>query len=84
VSINNVNDRLSDFLELESNGMEENQFIGVCPVHQGRSLSVKLRENQNPLIYCFAGCDFEEVREELISEGLWINKWRNQFRRGTK
>ena len=47
-----------------------------CPGHSdnARSASITYRENQAPLIHCFAGCEFDHLRKTLFLEGLWPNK----------
>lgn len=49
-------------------------FMCFCPVHDDttRSLSVKQGRGGKVLVYCFAGCGFEEVKESLERLGLDI------------
>ena len=51
-----------------------NCYIGICPCHNDTkpSLSIKfLPDRENPLVYCFAGCSFSQLRDYFQSIGLW-------------
>ena len=43
-----------------------------CPAHEDRrpSLSVRDGNNGEPIVHCFSGCDWREVRDELRRRGL--------------
>jgi hypothetical protein len=56
-----------DNVSLESNG----QYRADCPAHDSKSgtaLHIKEGDNGEPVIYCFAGCSYENILREL---GLW-------------
>jgi hypothetical protein len=42
-----------------------------CPIHNSTRSSLSLRDGWNGLIiHCFAGCDRNEIRDELCARGL--------------
>ena len=47
--------------------------IARCPAHPDRapSLSIIDGDRGHPILYCFAGCDWRDARQELIRLGLW-------------
>lgn len=49
------------------------QWRGPCPVHGGTGGAFALSEKDDgsPLVHCFAGCSFRDIRDELHSVGLW-------------
>ena len=50
---------------------EGNQWRCRCPVHDGKALMVKESDRPNPVIHCFAGCDFRDIVAHLKDRGLW-------------
>jgi hypothetical protein len=50
-------------------------FACRCPGPQNGdrtpSLSVKDGYNGKPILYCFAGCDYRDIRAALTHMGLW-------------
>jgi hypothetical protein len=50
-------------------------WIACCPAHRdvNASLSIADGENGRPVFYCFAGCHWRTVLEELIARGLMPN-----------
>src|ERR671916_3059153 len=42
-------------------------WMALCPAHNDRnpSLSIKEGDNGRPLLYCHAGCSFEQIMAEL-------------------
>lgn len=58
----------------EAKHIGDHQYIGLCPCHDDRerSLSIKyLHNKKNPLIYCFAGCEFNDLVVTLKKLGCW-------------
>jgi len=47
-----------------------------CPAHQDREPSLTLTDGDNgrPVVKCWAGCTFEEVRFALAAESLWPDR----------
>ncbi len=53
---------------------EDDQYIGCCPAHgdQRPSLSIKfLPGKRNPLLHCFSGCTYAEMKEAFIELEMW-------------
>ena len=46
-----------------------------CPCHDDKkpSLCVKTGDNGKPIFKCFAGCEFEAIRDALRLRGIWPN-----------
>lgn len=47
-----------------------------CPAHddQSPSLSVADGADDRALVYCFAGCPFDVIRDALVARGLWPDR----------
>ena len=46
-----------------------------CPVHNGSKRNFYVTQGRDRvLLYCFAGCSFEELSYELKARGLWHTK----------
>ncbi|WP_191057579.1 toprim domain-containing protein [Geminicoccus harenae] len=51
-------------------------WICCCPAHKDRtpSLSVADGDNGRPVLKCWSGCTFEQVRTALAAKGLWPDR----------
>ncbi len=47
-------------------------FICRCPCHEDKSASLSLKESSKGglIINCFAGCNWEDIKKELVDRGL--------------
>ena len=52
--------------------------VARCPAHADRSPSLSIRDGDHghPIVHCFAGCDFRDVRAALMRMGLWPDRGR--------
>ncbi len=48
------------------------QYIGHCPAHedQNKSLSIKETSNGELLMYCHAGCSYQQIKRTLTEMGV--------------
>lgn len=48
-------------------------FVGSCPIHvdENPSLSLKQRSEGPPLVHCFAGCPYKEIRQYFVDKDAW-------------
>jgi putative DNA primase/helicase len=63
-------------ITLELGGKWQRQGFGLCrcPVHADRTPSLKVtddpRKSDGVDVHCFAGCDWRDVKNELLRQGL--------------
>lgn len=60
---------------LENVSGRDRQWSAFCPAHEDRkaSLSVGVGDDDKVLVYCFAGCEFEEIEEALnLPAEVWF------------
>lgn len=53
---------------------DDNQFVGCCPAHGDTEPSLAMRfvpGKKNPILHCFAGCEFHEIREACVELEMW-------------
>lgn len=59
----NINEILSKLENVKAN---ENGYIACCPIHEDKTPSLSISEQEGKiLIHCHAGCDTEEIIQEL-------------------
>jgi len=47
-------------------------FIGKCPAHDDKTPSFSFKEDRGKLVcQCFAGCDYEQIVDELKAKDAW-------------
>ncbi len=48
-------------------------WMGRCPAHNDRTPSLSIAEGRDgrPLLFCFAGCEWPDIRDALRARGLW-------------
>jgi hypothetical protein len=59
--------RVLDRLDVRTHDDEHLQYEAICPAHEDNapSLSVSWGENESPVLFCHAGCTYEEIAAEL-------------------
>ena len=72
----NIDEFLASFSGVHSRGSD--RWTACCPAHDDKkaSLSIKLCDNGRILLYCFAGCKYNEILEEInkASSDMFIVK----------
>ena len=48
-------------------------WVARCPAHDDRNPSLSIAEGRDgrPLLFCFAGCQWPDIRDALQAKGLW-------------
>ena len=48
-------------------------WVARCPAHDDRNPSLSIAEGRagRPVLFCFAGCQWPEIRDALQAKGLW-------------
>lgn len=61
---------------LNGRRIKEGSYSCDCPVadHRRAKMVVTDKGETEPLIHCFAGCSFIDLKNELDSRGLWPKK----------
>lgn len=51
--------------------LRDGKWMACCPAHDDRSPSLSITDGRDRLLlYCFAGCNYAEVRDVLVSRGI--------------
>ena len=61
---------------LNGKPIKENSYECDCPLleHRTAKMIVTDKNDIEPLIYCYAGCSFIDLKNELLARGLWPKK----------
>ena len=47
-------------------------YLCKCPCHDDKTSSLSIKETKDEIIVnCFAGCDWQDIKEELKRRNLW-------------